>query len=76
MTQLTEKQQCELDELKFEFDESLLEDIGLRQEEFHESVNDLREEMKDDIKELRADSKSELKEQIKELKQRWAEEER
>ena len=73
MTQeeLTEQQQSELDELKFEFKETLLEDIGLRQEEFHETVNDLREEMKNDIKELRTESKSELKEQIKELKESW-----
>lgn len=70
MTQeLTDEQQSELDELKWQFDKSLKEDIDLRKEEFIDTVRDLREEMKDDIKELRKESREELKEEIKMLKE-------
>ena len=72
MTQeLTDEQQCEVDEIKALFDDALQDDINLRKEELNENGLDLREEMKDDIKELRRESREELKEEIKMLKESW-----
>ena len=71
-TKLTDEQECELDELKWQSEETLQEDIDLRKQELKETVDDLREEMKDDIKDLRKESHAELKEEIRELKESWA----
>ena len=70
-TKLTDEQQCEIDEIKWQFEESLIEDIELRKEELKEVISDLREEMKDDIKDMRRESKDELKEEIKMLMESW-----
>lgn len=51
MPKLTDEQESSIDELKWQSEESLKEDIDLRRSEFKDAVDELREEMNDDIKE-------------------------
>lgn len=69
--ELTDKQESEIDEIKWQYEDALRDDIGLRKNEFTETVTDLHEEMKDDIKDLRRESKDEMKEEIRILKESW-----
>lgn len=73
-TQLTDEQESAIDDLKWQSDESLQDDIDSLKREFKDEVDELREEMNDDIKELRKDSRSELKVEIRELKESWKQE--
>lgn len=68
---ITEDQRVQIDDITWEHEETLYEDIFTRKAEFRELVHDLKAELNVDLKEIRNDARDVLKEAIKDLKASW-----